>query len=108
MKYFYAHLIEIESLNAKLDELELSKEERMHLSYLADSSLHHKILDEILSNLSDSDKRVFMQHVNDGDHEKIWKFLNEKIEGVEDKIKKAADQLKDELHKDIKEAKEKS
>lgn len=104
MKYFYSHLIEIDSIISSLDEMDLTDEEKLHLAKLLDSSLHHTILDAILSQLSDSDKRAFMQHVSGGDHDGIWKFLNEKIDGVEDKIKKAAEDLKNELHEDIKEA----
>ena len=105
MKYFYSHLIEIELLTLKLDELDLSKEEKLHLAKLLDSSLHHTILDAIFSELSEEDKRVFAQLLSSEDHNKIWEFLNNRVEKVEDKIKKAADDLKDELHKDLKEVK---
>lgn len=106
MKYFYSHLIEIESVFIELDKMELKPEEKKHLADLLDSSLHHSILDAILSELNDQEKRVFMQHVTEGSTDKIWKFLNEKIDGVEIKIKKAADDLKGELHEDIKKAKQ--
>lgn len=102
---FYSHLIEIETIISELDKMDLSNEEKLHLANLLDSSLHHTILDAILSQLQDQDKRVFMQHVTEGNNEKIWQFLNNKIEGVEDKIKKAAECLKAELHKDLKETK---
>lgn len=104
MKYFYSHLIEIETIITELDKMDLSDEEKLHLASLIDSSLHHTILDAILSELSDQDKRVFMQHVSSGNDDKIWKFLQEKADGVEDKIKKAAFKLHNELHKDLKEA----
>lgn len=105
MKYFWTHLIELDSLIIELDKLDLTDEQRHHLANLLDSSIHHTILDAILSELSDQDKRVFVQHLNEGDHKKIWKFLNEKVRGVEDKIKKAAEDLKNELHEDLKKAK---
>lgn len=101
MKQFYSHLIEIESIMVSLDKMDLSGEEKLHLTYLVDSSLHHTILDAILSELPDKDKVVFINHLKADDHDKIWKFLNEKVAGVEDKIKKAADDLKSQLHKDI-------
>lgn len=106
MKLFYSHLIEVDSIILELDQMDLSDKERLHLANLIDSSMHHSILDAILSELSQSDKRVFMQHLNEGNHDKIWKFLNGKVDGVEEKIKKAADDLKIELHKDLKEAKQ--
>lgn len=105
MKYFYSHILQIESIIMELDKMDLSLEERMHLASLIDSSLHHTILDAILSELSDEDKRAFLHHLKENDHEKIWKFLTEKVDNIEDKIKKAADDLKDELHEDLKEAK---
>ena len=104
MSYFYSHLVGIESINFKLDEMDLSDEEKLHLAQLVDSSLHHRVLDAILSQLSDSDKRAFINYLKEDDHDKIWKFLNEKIDEVENKIKKAAEDLTGELHEDIRKA----
>lgn len=104
MKYFYTHLIEIESVIEELDKMDLSKEEKMHLSQLLDSSLHHTILDAIFSQLSEKDKKVFASHLQEGKHDKIWKFLKEKIDHVEEKIRAVAKDLKEKLHKDLKEA----
>ncbi len=103
--YFYSHLIETESLIVALNELELSEEEKIHLIGIIDSSLQHAILDAVLSELSEADKKIFLNHLADEDHEKIWQFLNGKIEHIEDKIKKVAEDLKQELHRDIKETK---
>lgn len=105
MKYFYSHLIEIESVITELDKLDLSQEQKVHLTDLIDSSLHHTILDAILSELPETDKRAFLNHLKEEDREKIWKFLNEKIENIEDKIKKSAEDLKREIQKDLKKAK---
>lgn len=105
MKYFYSHLIEIESLIVELDKLDLSQDQRHHIAALVDSSLHHTILDAILSELREVDKRVFLQYLNKDDHAKIWKFLNERVDNIEKKIKKASEDLKEQLHKDIKKAK---
>ena len=105
-KQFYHHLIEIESITLELDKLNLSEEQQLHLASLIDSSLHHAILDAILSELSEDDKRVFLKHVHEGDDKKIWEFLNGKIDNIEDKIKKTADDLTLELHQDIREARQ--
>ena len=106
MKQWYSHLIEIESIIIELDKMDLSKEEKLHLTSLVDSSLHHTILDAVFSQLKEEDKKILVTHLQEGNHDKIWKFLNEKVNGVEEKIKKAAEDLKMELHKDLKRAKE--
>lgn len=105
MKYFYTHLIEIESIIVELDKLDLTSEQKVHLTNLIDSSLHHTVLDAILSELSPQDKKVFLNHLQEDDHSKIWQFLNEKVDHIEDKIKKTATDLKIELYKDLREAK---
>ena len=106
MKQFYTQIIEIESITTELDKLDLTEEQRLHLATLLDSSLHHTILDAILSELGDQDKRVFLQHLHENDHVKIWGFLNEKVDNIEDKIKKAAEDLKIEMRKDLKKARQ--
>ncbi|MBI2196335.1 hypothetical protein HYU45_01855 [Candidatus Daviesbacteria bacterium] len=104
MKQFYSHLIEVESLIVELDKLDLTGEQKIHLAGLVDSSLHHTVLDAVLSELSPEDKKAFLYHLRDADHNKIWQFLNTKVNNIEEKIKKAAGDLKEELRKDLREA----
>ena len=107
MKFFYTKLVNIETLISNLDELDLSAGEKAHLANLVDSSLHSAILDEILSNLSPEDKKLFLEKLEtEKDHDKILEFLNEKIDNVEDRVKKVSDQLITELNEDLKQAKE--
>lgn len=108
MNYFYTKYIVIENLIEEFHQMDLSKEEQHHLALLVDSSLHHAILDEILSNLSEQDKKLFLKSLKeDPENEKLMDFLKDKVEGVEEKIKKVADDLVKEMHEDIKKAKEK-
>lgn len=104
-KHFYSHLVETSLLSLELGDISLTSDERIELISLADSQLHHVIVDTILSELSKEDKLVFLEHLHNDDQDNIWKLLNEKAKGVEEKIKKAAEVLKKELHEDIKEAK---
>jgi hypothetical protein len=108
MKRFYSHLIEIESVTMELDSIELEDHEKHELAHLVDSNIHNVVMDAILSKLPDEDKREFAQVATDQDHEKIWKFLNEKTNDIESEIKKAAAEFKKELKEDIKEAKKKN
>ena len=103
-KHFYTHIIDTSILSLELGEMDMTSEERLHLLSLVESSIHQTILDLVLSELSEEDKKQFLMHVASSDHDKIWKFLKEKTKNIEEKIKKAAEDLKKELHKDIKEA----
>lgn len=105
MRYWYSHLVEVESISIELEQLNLSKQEKLHLAELVDSSLHQTILNAVLSHLSKEDKIKFISHLQTNSHDQIWQFLNEKVDDIEIKIKKAADDLKKELTKDLKEAK---
>lgn len=104
-KHFYSHIVETESIVIELNQMDLTEEEKTHLISLMDSNLHHTILDAILSELSDEDKKTFLKHLAHEDHDKVWQLLNEKIKNIESKIKKASEDLKEQLRKDIKEVK---
>lgn len=108
MAHFYTRFISVEKVVQELHNLDLSEEERIHLAALIDSSIHHAILDEVLTNLKADDKKLFLKLLaEDEEHEKIMEFLNERVDHIELKIKKVADDLTKEMHKDIKDAKEK-
>lgn len=104
-KYFYSHLIDSTSITIELAEMNLTPEERVHLIALAESNIHHTVLDTILSELPEKDRREFLKQLRDDKHDKIWELLRSRVDNIEDKIKKAADDLKTELHKDIEETK---
>ncbi len=106
-KNFYSHIIEIDTLFIELDKLDLSEAEKAHLAGLIDSTLHHTVLDAILSELPENEKSKFLENLSEGDHKKIWEHLNAKVDGIELRIKLAADQLKVDLHNDLKEARSK-
>lgn len=106
MSHFYSHLIEIESVIIKLDEMDLTVDQKQQLALLVDSTIHHTVLDLILSKLSDEDKKVFLHRLEKNPHDKdLMKFLVGRVEGLEDEIKQAVKELKKELHEDIEEAK---
>lgn len=102
---FYSHLTNIQELIVELDSLDLSPKEKRELAGFLDSNLHHTILDAVFSELSEEDKQIFIHHLEEGEKEKVWEFLNIKVDSIEEKIKKAAEDLKVELRKELKEAK---
>lgn len=106
-KTFYSHLVNVDSLTLEIHALEMTDEEKANLLHLIDSSLHHMILDVILSELSEEDKRIFLTHLAHDNTDKLWEHLNSKVDNIEEKIKRAATSLKAELYKDIHDTKKK-
>ncbi len=105
--HFYSHLINTESLVIELDRMGFTKSQREHLIALIDSNLHHTVLELVLSELSEDDKKIFLGHVAKNEHDKIWELLDQKVDNIEEKIIKAGNELKEVLDKDIKETKNK-
>ncbi len=104
-KYFYSHLVDLDSLLKELDSLDLSKGQKKELEKIAHDNVHSAVTDAILSELSETDKRKFLTLLTAGADEKIWEHLNDKIDKIEDKIEAAARQIKTELAKDIRQIK---
>lgn len=105
MKHFYSHIIEIESIYTILDVMDLDHDEKHELIVIIESTVHHTIIDTVLSELSEKDKKTFLHHVSKKDHDKVWKHLKENVEQVEHKINRAVNILLQELHLDVEEAK---
>jgi hypothetical protein len=99
IKHFYSYHVEIDSIIIEIEALPIKKHEKKHLIQLAESQIHHAILDSILSELSPDDKKIFLTHLNTKDQERIWGFLREKVQDIEDKIEKTAGKIKKELIK---------
>jgi hypothetical protein len=106
MKRFYTHIVKIESLIIELDQMDFDEDEKVHLAHLIDGTFHHTILEEIFSHLSETERLELLKHLEEDDHNKIWKFLNSRVDNVEEKIIRVAEELKKELHEDLKESKQ--
>ncbi len=106
--HFYSRIVETSTISLALAEMDITAEERKHLIDLAQDNLHHAILDVVLSELSDKDKEKFLLLLEKDEHDKIWEFLTTRVDHIEDKIKKTAEDLKKELHKDIEDSRKKT
>lgn len=104
-KHFYSHIVETSSISLSLGDMDLTPNERKELITLVEANMHKTIIDIVLSHLSQDDKKAFLLHLSLDHHESIWNLLKVKIVGIEEKIKKAAHDLKKQLHKDIEDSK---
>ncbi len=101
IKHFYSYLIEHDTLIIELDNLELSKKEKEHLISIAESSIHYVVIDTVLTELPQKEKKTFLDNLKSADHEKIWKHLFKKTDDIEEKIIKAVNNLKKQLKEDM-------
>lgn len=100
-KHFYSHLATIDSVIIELGTLDIGYEERIHLTDLAQSTLHNAIINEILGELTSEQKRIFLEHVSNGENDKIWKLFDDRVERIEEKIRKISDEIKKAMLTDI-------
>ncbi len=103
--YFYSHIVSIEPIKARLDELELSDTEKEELLTLSEENLHYVVMDVVLSELTDEDKKTLFIHLASDKHDDVWALLHDKTDKIEEKIMKAAEEFINTLHKDVHEAK---
>jgi predicted transcriptional regulator len=105
-KHFYSHLIEIHEIYLSISEIDLEDSERSHLLSLAEANIHATVINTVLPQLSEEDKKIFLKNLVANDHEKTWKHLSNRIKNIESKLSKSLQELRRELLKDIEEAKE--
>jgi hypothetical protein len=108
MKHFYHHIIEIETIYTVLDVMDLADHEKKELIILIDSTLHHTIIDTVLSELSEKDKKIFLKNLEENNHDTIWQHLQSSVEHIDQKINRSVNLLMEELHADVQEAKNRS
>lgn len=106
MKTFYAHLVETEIIERELDSLDLTTEEKNDLMHHVHTSVHYKVLDVVLSDLSEEDKKTFLEHLKKENHEDLWSHLFAHTKDIEEQIKKVGNSLVSEFAIDIKMIKE--
>jgi len=102
MKYFYSHIVEIGDLHSALEGAGFEDHERKELVLLVEDSMFHVVVNTVLTELPEEDKKKFLTHLHEDDNVKLWSHLREKIDGVEDKIRVVGEKFLATLHKDIK------
>lgn len=99
-KLFYDHLVEIDELTALVDQ---------ELVDLIDNTMHHHILDEILTHLPVEHHKDFLERLAHAPGDRgLLIFIQElTVIDIEKAIKKRAGAVKKELLKDIKSSRKK-
>ena len=104
-KHFYAHLTETTDIVLELGELDMSPEERIHLLSLVEANIHSAVINTVLSDLNEENKKIFLNNLISNNHFKTWEHLNKSTGDLENKIKETISIIKKELLEDLKKAK---
>ena len=106
-KIFYDHLIIIEEITLVLDKHNLNIKERQEILNYVDQSMHHHILDTILTHLPKHHHEQFLSKFHAVPHDtKLIEFIKEKVNiDIEKEILKVANKVKKEVIKLIKKSK---
>lgn len=100
-KVFYDHLIIIEEIVLFLDKHEINQERKKEILTYVDQTMHHHILDTILTHLPKHHHEQFLKKFYSAPYDvSLIQFLKEKVEAdIEAEILKTADKVKKEIIK---------
>ncbi len=98
-KIFYDHLVVHEEITAELDKYNIRVEEKEELIQLVDQTLHHHVLDVILTHLPKEKHEEFLTKFHKAPHDES---LLDYIKDFEEEIIKEAKKVKLELLAEIK------
>lgn len=100
-QHFYSEIVNIESLKIELRAYALDPEEHEELMSLAEEMVHHAILDMILSELSEEDKKTFLLYIIEEPGERIWEHLLPRIDDLHAKIRNTVAEIEAMLIEDL-------
>lgn len=103
--HFYSFLIEKTEITLELADLDLTKQERVHLISLIDANIHSSVIKLVLDNLDKENKKIFVKNLSENNHEKIWTHLRNNLEDIEGSIRQIILETIKELREDIKRTK---
>jgi hypothetical protein len=106
-KIFYDHLVLREEITLELDNYHLSTEEKEDLINIIDETLHHHILNLILSHLPKTKHQEFISRLHTRpDDSGLLDFLKTHAgSGIEEDIKSHAAKIKKDILNEIKKSK---
>ncbi len=104
---FYDHLIILDELDSEIKSVSQSKEEKEELWKIVDETIHHRVMDAILSRLPRESHEEFLEKFTQSPHDRaLLTYLREKIkDDVEVIIHEEIQKLKKELLAELKKKK---
>lgn len=100
MKYFYEEITELKIVTHELFGPEVDKKEADKIMDVVRSTVHHKVLDEILSLLDEKTKEEFYEILSkDTSHKTSVEKLKIYISDIEKKVADAVDRAEKEIYK---------
>lgn len=100
-KHFYSFLVETTSITLDLGEIDMTKEERVHLISLIEANIHSEVIKTVLDNLDKENKKIFIKNLSKDNHELIWEHLEINIKNAKGEIKKSIQKTVKDLKEDI-------
>lgn len=102
MKFFYQKLVTITDIKNLLENQDLALEEKEELLILTKDTLHHRIIETVLTHLPEEHHQDFLTAFTEKPHDKgILGFLKEKVEDIEEKIIEIVEKVKQEILADL-------
>ena len=103
MSTFFDHLLSLNEVEAEINSVSETVEEKLELWQIVDELVHHKMLDTILGNLHEDHHEEFLTSLYERPHDKvIMRYLKEKIgENVEELLRQEIGNLASEILKEI-------
>lgn len=102
MKSFYQNFVNLELFHQEFDRLGLSPEEREELFKILEEIYVQRLIDRVLDELPNEEKKKFMKILIKKAELDMIEFLREKVEDVENKLKKEVETLTAELLLEVK------
>lgn len=99
MKYFYEEITQLTIITNDFFDKKADKKEVAEIIELAKSTVHHKVIDHVLSELDDQMKEEFIQLLEKRDtHKHTLEKLKEHIKDMEEKVIDVVRKAEKELH----------
>lgn len=108
-KLYYDHLIILEDVEAELDQMSLSSEDKSEFENMIEELIHHRVMDCVLTHLPKPHHAEFLEKFSKAPFDpSLIRYIDQRIESsIEMHIKDEMETIKKELLRDLKSAQKK-